>query len=192
MGGNHSVDGRTVLRKSGACWIVVSVVLAGLGVVGGAQSFSGDMSFFVSSAGSGKGADLGASKGRTGFAEHGPKPLTMVGHSDRTGLDESAAMKSWNSSHPSRGPGGGCSQDDLKSPGGLFYWFAADKRGSIAGMNRKKPAGDGGTGVPAPPLLYLSGEGRQGLLHNLLHSPRGGDAPHELCSIGEKTPSDEP
>ena len=52
----------------------------------------------------------------------------MVGHSDRTGLDESAAAKSWNSSHPSRGPGGGCSQDDLKSTGGagLFYCFATN------------------------------------------------------------------
>jgi hypothetical protein len=52
----------------------------------------------------------------------------MVGHSDRIGLNESAPMKSWNSSHPSRGPGGGCSQDDLKSTGGngLIYCFAAD------------------------------------------------------------------
>ena len=50
----------------------------------------------------------------------------MLGHSDRTGLDESAPAKSWNSSHPSRGPGGGCAQDDLKSTGGagLFYCFA--------------------------------------------------------------------
>ena len=50
----------------------------------------------------------------------------MVGHSDRKGLDESAPMKSWNSSHPSRGPGGGCSQTDLKSTGGngLLYCFA--------------------------------------------------------------------
>lgn len=50
----------------------------------------------------------------------------MTGHSDRTGLDESAAAKSWNSSHPTRGPGGGCSQDDLKSTGGngLYYCFA--------------------------------------------------------------------
>ena len=50
----------------------------------------------------------------------------MLGHSDRTGLDESAPAKSWNSSHPSRGPGGGCTQDDLKSTGGagLFYCFA--------------------------------------------------------------------
>lgn len=52
----------------------------------------------------------------------------MVGHHDRTGLDESAPMKSWNSSHASRGPGGGCAQDDLKSTGGngLFYCFAAN------------------------------------------------------------------
>jgi hypothetical protein len=52
----------------------------------------------------------------------------MVGHSDRTGLDESAPAKSWNSSHPSLGPGGGCSQDDLKSTGGagLFYCFATN------------------------------------------------------------------
>jgi hypothetical protein len=51
----------------------------------------------------------------------------MVGHSDRTGLDESAPAKSWNASHPSRGPGGGCAQDDLKSTGGagLLYCFAA-------------------------------------------------------------------
>src|SRR5438309_5974798 len=49
--------------------------------------------------------------------------VAMVGHSDRTGLDESAPAKSWNSSHPSQGPGGGCSQDDLKSTGGngLLY-----------------------------------------------------------------------
>ncbi|MHB1219859.1 MAG: hypothetical protein ACYC1L_16850 [Alphaproteobacteria bacterium] len=52
----------------------------------------------------------------------------MVGHSDRTGLDDSAAAKSWNASHLSRGPGGGCSQDDLKSTGGagLLYCFAID------------------------------------------------------------------
>ena len=38
------------------------------------------------------------------------KGSAMVGHSDRTGLDDSAPAKSWNSSHPSRGPDGGCSQ----------------------------------------------------------------------------------
>ena len=221
------------MRKNVAYWIVVSVVLAGLATFGGVQSFAGNMSFFVGSAGSGKGADLGGlegadricrtlaeasgAKGRTWRAYlstqgpgavnardrigsgpwanakgvviakdlaglHGANNLTkqtaltekgevvngrgdtpnmhdiltgskpdgtafgvdadrtcanwtssgagaaMVGHSDRTGLDESAAMKSWNSSHPSRGPGGGCSQDDLKSTGGngLLYCFAAD------------------------------------------------------------------
>ena len=63
MGGNHSANGGTVMRKRGAYWIVVSVVVAGLGVFGGAQPFAGDMSFFVSSAGSGKGADLGGLEG---------------------------------------------------------------------------------------------------------------------------------
>jgi hypothetical protein len=50
----------------------------------------------------------------------------VVGHHDRQGLNESAPMKSWNSSHPSRGTDGGCSQADLKSTGGdgLFYCFA--------------------------------------------------------------------
>ena len=52
----------------------------------------------------------------------------MVGHSDRQGLNDTAAAKSWNSSHPSRGPEGGCSQGDLQSTGGngLFYCFAAE------------------------------------------------------------------
>ena len=52
----------------------------------------------------------------------------MVGHSDRIGLRDDDASKSWNSSHPSRGPDGGCSQADLKSTGGdaLFYCCAAN------------------------------------------------------------------
>jgi hypothetical protein len=52
----------------------------------------------------------------------------MVGHSDRTGLNDQPPAKSWNSSHPSRGPDGGCSQNDLKSTGGdgLLYCFAAN------------------------------------------------------------------
>jgi hypothetical protein len=50
----------------------------------------------------------------------------MVGHHDRQGLRDDEPSKSWNSSHPSRGPEGGCSQNDLKSTGGngLFYCFA--------------------------------------------------------------------
>ncbi|MSP32591.1 MAG: lectin [Pseudolabrys sp.] len=52
----------------------------------------------------------------------------MVGHADRTGLDDSAPAKSWNASHPSLGPEGGCSQADLCSTGGdgPFYCFAAN------------------------------------------------------------------
>jgi len=55
----------------------------------------------------------------------GAEGAAMMGHSDRTGLDDSAAAKSWNSSHASRG---GCSQEALKGTGGdgLFYCFAAD------------------------------------------------------------------
>jgi hypothetical protein len=52
----------------------------------------------------------------------------MVGHSDRQGLRDDAPSKLWNSSHPSRGPDGGCSQADLRSTGGdgLLYCFAAN------------------------------------------------------------------
>jgi hypothetical protein len=48
----------------------------------------------------------------------------IVGHHDRVGLKDTRHMKSWNSSHGSRG----CSQDQLKASGGagLFYCFAAN------------------------------------------------------------------
>jgi hypothetical protein len=51
----------------------------------------------------------------------------MLGHIDRKGLRDDEPSRSWNSSHPSRGPDGGCSQADLRSTGGdgLFYCFAA-------------------------------------------------------------------
>lgn len=46
----------------------------------------------------------------------------IVGHFDRVGIDDSAPMKSWVSSHPSRG----CSQENLVGTGGagLLYCFA--------------------------------------------------------------------
>lgn len=52
----------------------------------------------------------------------------MLGHNDRLGLRDDEASHSWNSSHPSRGPDGGCSQADLRSTGGdgLLYCFAVD------------------------------------------------------------------
>jgi hypothetical protein len=54
----------------------------------------------------------------------GAEGAAIVGHSDRKGLDDSAAAKSWNMSHTTRG---GCSMDAFKSTGGagLFYCFAA-------------------------------------------------------------------
>jgi hypothetical protein len=47
----------------------------------------------------------------------------IVGHHDRIGLKDTRHMKSWNSSHGTRG----CSQENLVSTGGagLFYCFAA-------------------------------------------------------------------
>ena len=47
----------------------------------------------------------------------------MVGHSDRQGLRDDVAAKSWNSTHGSRG----CSMPQLRASGGggLFYCFAA-------------------------------------------------------------------
>jgi len=52
----------------------------------------------------------------------------MLGHADRRGLQDDAPSRSWNSSHPSRGPEGGCSQADLRSTGGdgLLYCFATN------------------------------------------------------------------
>ena len=46
----------------------------------------------------------------------------MLVHADRSGPGDTPAMRSWNSSHPSRG----CSQDGLISTGGagLLYCFA--------------------------------------------------------------------
>ena len=52
----------------------------------------------------------------------------MLGHNDRQGLRDDEESRSWNSSHPSRGPDGGCSQADLRSTGGdgLLYCFATN------------------------------------------------------------------
>ena len=48
----------------------------------------------------------------------------MLGHHDKTGLDESVPAQSWNSSHMSKG----CGAEALAATGGagLFYCFAAD------------------------------------------------------------------
>ena len=55
----------------------------------------------------------------------GTEGAAIVGHHDRTGLDDSAPARSWNSSHASRG---GCSLEALRGTGGdgLLYCFAAD------------------------------------------------------------------
>ena len=57
------------------------------------------------------------------------KGAAMLGHIDRKGLRDDDVSKSWNSSHLSRGPDGGCSQNDLRSTGGngLFYCFTVNQ-----------------------------------------------------------------
>jgi hypothetical protein len=52
----------------------------------------------------------------------------MLGHADKNGPATFPTAKSWNASHPSRGPGGGCAQADLISTGGdgLLYCFAVN------------------------------------------------------------------
>lgn len=59
------------------------------------------------------------------YTRSGAEGAVMLGHHDRSGLDDSPPAKSWNTSHLSRG---GCSQDALKSTGGagLFYCFASN------------------------------------------------------------------
>jgi hypothetical protein len=54
----------------------------------------------------------------------GGEGSAIVGHHDRIGLKETRHMKSWNSSHGTRG----CGQDALKTTGGagLLYCFAAE------------------------------------------------------------------
>jgi hypothetical protein len=55
----------------------------------------------------------------------GAETAGMVGHHDRSGLDDSPPSKSWNSSHSTRG---GCGLEALRGTGGdgLFYCFAVD------------------------------------------------------------------
>ncbi|HEY5793461.1 MAG TPA: hypothetical protein VIU82_00475 [Bosea sp. (in: a-proteobacteria)] len=72
------------------------------------------------------GTAFGPGEDRTcgNYTQSGAEGAVMVGHHDRSGLDDSAAAKSWNMSHLSRG----CSQDGLRSTGGagLLYCFAAN------------------------------------------------------------------
>jgi len=73
------------------------------------------------------GTAFGPGEDRTcgNYTKSGTEGAIMVGHHDRRGLDDSAAAKSWNMSHLSRG---GCSQDALKGTGGagLLYCFATN------------------------------------------------------------------
>ena len=67
-------------------------------------------------------AHTGATDTTCGNWTSGGAGAAIVGHHDRIGLNESAPMKSWNNSHPSRA----CDMASLKATGGggLFYCFA--------------------------------------------------------------------
>ena len=71
----------------------------------------------------GSNADGTASEHTCGDWTSNGEGSAIVGHHDRMGLDDSAAAKSWNASHPSRG----CGQEALQGTGGagLLYCFAA-------------------------------------------------------------------
>jgi len=59
------------------------------------------------------------------WTKGGTDGAAMLGHHDRVGLNDSAPMKSWNSSHLTRG---GCNPAALQSTGGagLLYCFAVE------------------------------------------------------------------
>jgi hypothetical protein len=80
------------------------------------------MTFFVTSANPGKGADPGGLAGADRYCQQ--LASAVVGHHDRMGLDTSPPALSWNSSHASRG----CSVEALRTTGGAgyFYCFAAN------------------------------------------------------------------
>lgn len=73
------------------------------------------------------GTAFGPGEDRTcgNYTRSGAEGAVMLGHHDRSGLDDTPPSKSWNMSHLSRG---GCSQDALRSTGGagLLYCFAAN------------------------------------------------------------------
>jgi hypothetical protein len=70
------------------------------------------------------GGDTTCGNWTNGTAASAAEGSAIVGHHDLQGLKDTRHMKSWNSSHGSRG----CTQDALKASGGagLFYCFAAN------------------------------------------------------------------
>ena len=102
--GNH-IDKKTALTEKG-------------GVVSGRGDSPNMHDILTGSTPDGRTSDATCSNWTSSSTEG----AATVGHHDRMGLDESAAAKSWNSSHDTRG----CSQDALKATGGagLLYCFA--------------------------------------------------------------------
>jgi hypothetical protein len=99
--------------------ICLSLVVALTAAASNVADQSPKPSFFITSAGPGKGADLG---GLDGADRHCAELAKAAGLHDRQGGGSNPT--SWNSSHPSRG----CGQQNLQATGGngLFYCFAAN------------------------------------------------------------------
>jgi hypothetical protein len=168
--------------KISAASIFVSLAVLGTGITSSVQAQQANMTFFVTSAGTGKGpwqnakgavvaknvnelhSDKGNLNKQTALTEKGEmvkgrgdtpnqhdiltgsdpegrfstaggdttcgnwtksgEGSAIVGHHDLIGLKDTRHMKSWNSSHGSRG----CSQENLVATGGngFFYCFAAN------------------------------------------------------------------
>jgi hypothetical protein len=108
----------------------VSVAVLGAGMATAARAQQAQMTFFVTSVGTGKGADLGGLQGADAHcaelarAAGSTKTPWRAYLSTTAGLKETRHMTSWNSAHGTRG----CSQEGLKSTGGagLFYCFVAN------------------------------------------------------------------
>jgi hypothetical protein len=112
--GNNNVNKQTAITEKGE-------VISGRGdavnqhdILTGSNA---DGILAVAAAGAAAGADT-----TCGNWTKSAEGSAFVGHHDRIGANDSAPMKSWNASHPSRG----CSMDNLKATGGagLFYCFA--------------------------------------------------------------------
>jgi hypothetical protein len=63
LGDSQTIDGRTDVSKAVGSTMLASAALLALGMSSGAQAQSGDMTFFITSAGPGSGADLGGLEG---------------------------------------------------------------------------------------------------------------------------------
>ena len=129
------------LRLLALTTCAAATVLAGCASSSSGGGAGNPMTFFVTSSNPGQGGNLGGLAGADAYCQKlasnagagdstcgnwtsGTTGSAIVGHHDRIGLNESAPMKSWNHSHPSKA----CDMAALKSTGGdgRMYCFATN------------------------------------------------------------------